>query len=220
MATRPCSRSRERLTRSTKIFVYPVDFCEPHPPAARLHSEVSLFRRFRWRALVAYCVLGPLATGCSFAFVQPASVDGRRSLQAQECTTSNLAPGLDMAITGWQAIRVVAAAAATDADYRGAQLSRGADMALGLVFGMLALSSAIYGFSTTAECRAARGMESPRAGTRQHKREREEEIAEEKAVRERAAEMAAKARAAAAPQGDGAPDAAGQARGADGGAPE
>ena len=126
-------------------------------------------------------------------FVRPLPPrEARHSGRLPECTTNTLAPGLDGAITGWQVIRTVVALNASDEEYRDARFSRRAEITSGILFGLLALSSAIYGFHSTSECRKSLGMEfGPPARTRPHSRDVTAEIAEEKAAQARAAAQAA-----------------------------
>src|SRR5688572_25853087 len=159
---------------------------------------MSLLRSLRWRALVAAWVLCPFAAGCSFLFVSGPTTETRRSPQVQTCTTGTLAPGLDVALTGWQVVRTLIAVGRTDEDYRGTGFSRPADITFGILFTTLALSSAIYGFNATDEGREGVGMESARVPrTRPHSRDVAAEIAEDEAAQARAAARAAEqARAA------------------------
>jgi hypothetical protein len=98
-------------------------------------------------------VLALFATDCSFAFVRGPAIEERPYPQGS-CTTINVAPVLDVMIAGLQGVRLYYAATASEADYRDATLSQGADMTLTILLGSLAFASAVYGFSTTADCRA------------------------------------------------------------------
>ena len=131
-----------------------------------------------WRPLIACIVLAPFVSSCSFLFVQPLKTDDNARGAPLKCTTSNFAPGLDTAITGWQVIRIMLAAGASESDYAGSGTSQGGDIALGFVFGALALGSAIWGFNATDECRrAGGGLERRHTGRRNTQEERDEEAA-------------------------------------------
>ena len=146
----------------------------------------------RWRVLVAGGVLALLATGCSFAFVRPpSSQEARRSGQPVTCTTDTLAPALDVVFTAARVSATSFALSNSDEDYRDATYSRSTLITIGLLTSALGLSSAIYGFNGTAECRAALGIESSRDRTRPHSRDVAAEIAEEEAAQARAAALAA-----------------------------
>lgn len=92
------------------------------------------------------------STGCSFIFVRPAPNDGRivRHNRAARCTSS----ALDGTFAALQLARTALAASADDSVYTDPKqpLSRGADIALGVGFTALFLSSAIYGGVKTSEC--------------------------------------------------------------------
>lgn len=99
-------------------------------------------------------------SGCSFIFVKTPPSDppphgGVTSRVAPaDCTTSRLAPGFDTAFATLQLVRTGMAAAASDNVYNDPNqpLSREADIALGVTFATLFLSSAIYGFVSTSRC--------------------------------------------------------------------
>jgi len=168
--------------------------------------------------LVLIAALAAPQADCSFLFVErPPPAESRRA-GAVTCSTSAVAPVLDMLIAGWQVARTGLALAATDADYRGAPFSRDTDIILGVTLAGLFATSMIAGFGWTSDCRDAMEAESypasrplrPGAGSspalRSYQRKKEEQD-EEAAVQARAAEQArqaaeaagAAARAAAAP---------------------
>jgi hypothetical protein len=96
-----------------------------------------------------------LLSGCSFTFVtpppsRPVASEPRPHV---ECTTSNVAPIIDSAITGYETFRVAYAALGPESAYRSSPIDRETDLALGLAFGGVFLASTIYGFVSTAQCR-------------------------------------------------------------------
>lgn len=95
-------------------------------------------------------------SGCSFIFVRPPPSDGRLTARvgAKDCTSSKLAPGFDTAFGALELVRTGMAAGADDSVYENpnAPLSREADIALGVGFTALFVSSAIYGFVNTSRC--------------------------------------------------------------------
>lgn len=96
------------------------------------------------------------STGCSFIFVKPppSPEPGTTSAGPGRCTSSKVAPVLDTLFTGLEGARIVYAATAADSVYSDPKqpLSRGTDIALGVGFAALFLSSAVYGYINTAEC--------------------------------------------------------------------
>jgi hypothetical protein len=148
--------------------------------------------------------------GCSFLFVQrpPSAAEGHRGV-AGGCTSSSVAPVLDGLVTALQVVRTVAAAGATDAQYMGAPISRGADISIGFALTMLFGASAIAGFTWTADCREALGEDTSPAsrpgprkpgwtlGPPSPSQRKLEEQQEEAAVQARSAERARAAREAA-----------------------
>ena len=108
--------------------------------------------------LVTITTLLATTPGCSFLFVKTPPDDGGSIVQqrarAGDCTSSKIAPGFDTAFGTLQVIRTGMAAAAPDSVYEDPNqpLSRGADIALGVGFAALFISSAVYGFSNTSRC--------------------------------------------------------------------
>lgn len=139
------------------------------------------------RSIIACVVLAAFASSCSFLFVQPLKTNEPVREAALKCTSSNIAPGLDMTIAGWQVVHIMIAASASESAYQGSGISQGGDIALGVLFGALAIGSAFYGFSATEECRIAGGGPDTR-GTR--RRSAREERDEEAAAQARAATLA------------------------------
>jgi hypothetical protein len=105
---------------------------------------------------VAFALWGP-AAGCSFIFTAaPTERDrspNRPLEQRVSCSTHYAPPLLDVLLTGVQVVSTVIAVRRSDADYRGAPISRDADVGIGVAVTGLALSSAIYGFRAVGECR-------------------------------------------------------------------
>src|SRR6187401_1177054 len=90
------------------------------------------------RRLGALALLGALAPqlGCSFLFVDKPTVSAGYA-QGSNCTTSPIAPALDLVLMLWQGARFVSAAGSDDNDYDGEALSRGAVMSSGMLLFML-----------------------------------------------------------------------------------
>jgi len=97
-------------------------------------------------------------TGCSFLFVRgkPANVEAMPPSEPVECTTSKASPILDTVFAGLEVARTGYALSRTDSDYSGSQLTRGADIGLGVGFVALFASSAIYGYVKTGSCADAK----------------------------------------------------------------
>ncbi|MDH5674457.1 MAG: hypothetical protein OEZ06_20185 [Myxococcales bacterium] len=123
--------------------------------------------RIIWQLLVL-SLCGPLLTGCSFLFVTSAPDKVIPGVQPT-CTTSAVAPFVDLGVAAFQGVRTGLAMAADGRDYNGVPISREVDIALGVGLGALFIASAAYGFSKTSECEdaklAAENMESPAAAT-------------------------------------------------------
>jgi hypothetical protein len=143
--------------------------------------------KLSWRSLVACVVLASFASSCSLLIVRPLKPDENAVRAAQQCTSSNVAPTVDTLIAGWQVVRIMLAASASESDYQGSGISQGGDIALGVLFGALAVGSAVYGFNATDECRRAGGGPDTR-GTR--KRNIQDQKDEEAAAEARAAAIA------------------------------
>jgi hypothetical protein len=98
--------------------------------------------------------------GCSFIFVDappPRRAERVAPHSAVKCTTSKAAPVVDTIITGLEVVRTAVAAGASEGDYNGAPISRGADIGFGLGFTALFGASAIYGFVVTGNCKDQKG---------------------------------------------------------------
>lgn len=106
----------------------------------------------RWNRQLAFALaLSALASGCSLAFVKPLPPSygpGDRL----DCTTSNAAPDIDMILAALQA-----GSAAVVVENTGPNRADGTYLAIGGVIAgaVVSLSSAMYGYHTTAECRRA-----------------------------------------------------------------
>lgn len=139
------------------------------------------------------------ANGCSLVFVRPPRPGGGTGPAG--CTTSKVAPVLDTAFAGWQAVRIIFAATASEDSYKGAALTREADLLIGVLLGVVGASSAIYGFRAVDECRGSGEYANPygpRApGARTSQQRAAEEAAEEAAVQARLKARAAEAAKAA-----------------------
>jgi pyruvate/2-oxoglutarate dehydrogenase complex dihydrolipoamide acyltransferase (E2) component len=131
--------------------------------------------------------------GCSMLFVKPPG----RSSGGSGCTTSKAPPVLDTMFAGWQMVRIGIAAGASEETYRGAALTREADILLGVLLGIVGASSAVYGFRTVEECRSSGEYARPYAPARAPARTRQQQKADE-AAEEAAVQARLRARAAAA----------------------
>jgi hypothetical protein len=111
---------------------------------------------FSFRLPISVVVaLGLASSGCSFCFVTPPPVRHSQPVARPEadCSTSVAAPVIDGLITGYQVFRTGYAFQASDSDYRGAPISRGADIGIGLGMTALFLASTIYGGVNVAHCK-------------------------------------------------------------------
>lgn len=118
----------------------------------------------RWCGTPALVALALLANGCSLLFVDAPPRDAEKLPPAApiECTSSELAPAIDVGLTALETVRVVLASAASNAAYYGAPISRPVDIALGVSLGLFFLGSAAYGFNTVADCDDARALQHAR----------------------------------------------------------
>ena len=110
----------------------------------------------RGLALSSLMVFG--CGGCSYIFVsgKPSNAESLPPSEPVECTSSKVAPVLDTVFAGLEVVRTGYALSQTEADYRGQQLSRGADIGFGAAFVALFASSAIYGYLKTGSCADAK----------------------------------------------------------------
>ena len=108
------------------------------------------------RRLGALALLGALAPqlGCSFLFVDKPTVSAGYA-QGSNCTSSPVAPAIDLVLMLWQGARTISAAGSDDNDYDGEALSRGAVMSSGMLLFMLFGASMVSGFTHTGTCREA-----------------------------------------------------------------
>src|SRR5690349_20841337 len=94
--------------------------------------------------------LAASGNGCSFIFARgPGPADGAAEARqgTLNCSTTYVAPTVDMLLMAFQVFRTVMALQRSDADYRGAPISRSTDIGFGLGLSVLTGSSAIYGFN-------------------------------------------------------------------------
>jgi hypothetical protein len=82
----------------------------------------------------------------------PAVVNRPEPHPQSDCTSSRLAPVADALLTGYETFRVVYAAQASDQDYEDVPIGRKTDLWLGVGWGAVFLSSAIYGAVMTSRC--------------------------------------------------------------------
>jgi hypothetical protein len=109
--------------------------------------------------LVLIAALAGSQAGCSFLFVQAPTPESHRGVR--ECTSSSAAPVIDLLIGGFQLVRTLSALGAADDAYRGAPISREADVTLGISLLTLFTASAVEGFKWTSECREDAGERIP-----------------------------------------------------------
>ncbi len=95
-------------------------------------------------------------SGCSFLFTTKAPSQPERLPPNEriECTSSKAAPIIDTIVGGLEVVRTGVALGADDSDYRNVAISREADIALGVAFSALFISSAAYGYTVTSRCSA------------------------------------------------------------------
>jgi hypothetical protein len=104
--------------------------------------------------LAALAALGLTCSGCSFLFTKkaPASSD-MFPMAPVKCTSSVVAPVFDTLIGGYQVVRTGMAVSNDDSDYANSPLTREVDIGVGAVLAAVYLSSAVYGYVITDECR-------------------------------------------------------------------
>ena len=96
------------------------------------------------------------SSGCSYIFSKGPPDDHRR-LRYFDCSTSYAPPVLDTIWAGLNGLGALNAASSSDAEWT-STYSRGATMAVGLVWLMLSGSSAFYGYSQVSSCNEARNQ--------------------------------------------------------------
>ena len=105
--------------------------------------------------IAALALAGLAASGCSFAFVHGPPPHHEQS-PSFDCTSYVVAPVLDAVWAGLNGFGAINAAATDQATWDArTSTSRGGVIAVGLGWLVLSGASAIYGFKTTADCRAA-----------------------------------------------------------------
>ena len=87
------------------------------------------------------------------AFVRPVTELESGDRIPGGCTSSRVAPALDVIIASLQAGRTIYAFSKSDSDYRGMLLPRSGDIAFGIGLTTVFALSAIYGFVATGTCR-------------------------------------------------------------------
>lgn len=108
-------------------------------------------------------VLAICVCGCSFVFVRGPSSDRPRGA-AVDCTSSVVAPVLDLIWAGLNGAGAVNALATDDATWnRNVSTPRSTVIGVGLFWVALSGASAIYGFKTTDACRQAVAAQAPMA---------------------------------------------------------
>jgi hypothetical protein len=107
-----------------------------------------------YRCLVLCVSLGSLS-GCSFLFVHSPPAQ-HAQLHYFDCTSSKAAPVIDTVVAGLEAVRTGVAISASEGDYAGYPISRGADIGFGLGLTALFTAAAIYGYNATGDCADAK----------------------------------------------------------------
>jgi hypothetical protein len=98
-------------------------------------------------------------SGCSFVFVEGPPPPERR-VGLVRCTTSSVAPVIDLVLVAMQAFRFFQAATENEVEYRSDKgVSREVGIWSSLAFGTLYTSSAIWGFNTVSHCREVKDVE-------------------------------------------------------------
>jgi len=106
-------------------------------------------------ALAALAAVGLTCAGCSFLFTKkaPASTE-TFPMTPVKCTSSVVAPVFDTLIGGYQVVRTGMAVSNDDSDYGpNSPITREMDIGFGAALAALYLSSAVYGYVVTDECR-------------------------------------------------------------------
>ncbi len=136
--------------------------------------------------------------GCSFIFVRPPPrhTEQLPATADIECTTSDVAPGIDTVLVG---LIVLGFGAVSVSDS-----SRTAALAPGIGYGALHGVSAVYGFAAIGKCADARAQQDQRL-LKEVRRERRQAL--ERARQERAAKASAPPPSATAPLNDPLPSA-------------
>jgi len=112
--------------------------------------------------LGALLFAGMAASGCSFIFVRGPPSD-RPQYGAIDCTSSVVAPVLDLVWAGLNGTGALQAASTSQATWdANTTTSRGAVIGIGLTWLVVSGVSAIYGFKTTEACRRAVAAQSTR----------------------------------------------------------
>ena len=109
--------------------------------------------------LLACAALVLSTSGCSFLFTKkPPSTDPDKIpvTQSTRCTSSVVAPVVDTLVGAFQVGRTAYAISRDSSDYDGAQITKEMDIGFGVTLASVYLSSAIYGYVITSNCRALR----------------------------------------------------------------
>jgi hypothetical protein len=113
-------------------------------------------------------VMATWLTGCSFAFVH-GPPPRHREMPAFRCTASPALPIVDTVIGGGQVLSALVYAAISEQAWNDAYngnppFDRSVAVAVNAVTAALFFGSAIYGYSTTSDCRVARNQAAARLG--------------------------------------------------------
>jgi hypothetical protein len=107
--------------------------------------------------LAAVTTLGLTCSGCSLLFTKkpPPSTENLPVTTPARCTSSLVAPVVDSIIGAYQIVRSGVAINADDSAYDGnpVGINRGMDIGFGVTLATVFLTSAVYGFVVTNNCR-------------------------------------------------------------------
>ena len=120
-------------------------------------------------ALAALAASALTCTGCSLLFTKkaPDSIENVPVTAPVRCTSSVWAPVIDSLVGSFQVVRTGMAISNDESDYpANATLTREADIALGASLAAVFLSSAVYGYVVTDECRDFKAGKAGRQGER------------------------------------------------------
>jgi hypothetical protein len=107
-------------------------------------------------ALAALATLSLTCSGCSLLFTKkaPANTESLPLTMPVKCTSSVVAPVVDSFIGGYQLFRTGMAISSDDSAYgANAPITREADIGIGVTLAALFVTSAVYGYVVTNECR-------------------------------------------------------------------
>jgi hypothetical protein len=135
-----------------------------------LHGGLDLMTRWpHLYGLAAVAALGLTCSGCSLLFTKkaPSSTENLPVTAPVKCTSSVVAPVVDSIVGTLQVVRTGMAISADESDY-GANptITREMDIGIGATLATLFVTSAVYGFVVTNDCRTFKARQAgfPRDG--------------------------------------------------------